>query len=73
MNTSRNGEASRYIPKESGAMKKLSKEDCLIIGYGLTLLGLGGIIMFGFNFISLGLFISAIIPTRWAYIKHNTW
>jgi len=54
-------------------MKKLTKEDCLIIGYGLTLLGLGGIIMFGFNFISLGLFISAIIPTRWAYIKHNTW
>jgi len=54
-------------------MRKLTKEDCLIIGYGLTLLGLGGIIMFGFNFISLGLAIASLIPFRWAYIKHMTW
>ena len=54
-------------------MRKLSKEDCLIIGYGLTLLGFAGTIMYGFNFISMGLFISAIIPARWAYIKDNTW
>ena len=54
-------------------MRKLTKEDCLIIGLGLTLLSLGGIIMAGFNFISLGLFISSLVPFRWAYIKHMTW
>ena len=54
-------------------MKHLTKKQCLIIGYGLTLLGFAGTIMYGFNFVSMGLFISAIIPTRWAYIKHMTW
>jgi hypothetical protein len=54
-------------------MRHLSKETCLIAGSGLTLLALGGIVMVGFNFISLGLFISSLAPFRWAYIKHMTW
>tara|TARA_R110002110_G_scaffold26503_2_gene97358 strand:+ start:2355 stop:2522 length:168 start_codon:yes stop_codon:yes gene_type:complete len=54
-------------------MKNFSKETCLIAGLALTLLALGGIVMAGFNFISLGLFISSLVPFRWAYIKHMTW
>ena len=54
-------------------MRYLSKEDCLIIGIGLTLLSFGGIVMLGFNFISLGLAITSVIPFGWAYIKHMTW
>ena len=58
---------------EEKIMQHLTKRDCLITGLGLTLLALGGIVMLGFNFISLGLAIASLLPFRWAYIKHMTW
>ena len=54
-------------------MDHLTKEQCLIAGSGLTLLALGGIVVAGFNFISLGLAIASLLPFRWAYIKHMPW
>ena len=54
-------------------MDHLTKEHCLIMGLGLTLLASGGIVVAGFNFISLGLAIASLLPFRWAYIKHMTW
>jgi hypothetical protein len=58
---------------EEKIMRHLTKHDCLIIGLGLTLLALGGIVMLGLNYISLGLAIASLLPFRWAYIKHMTW
>ena len=58
---------------EEKIMKHLTKEHCLIMGSGLTLLALGVIVLVGFNFISLGLAIASLLPFRWAYIKHMTW
>jgi hypothetical protein len=58
---------------EEKIMRHLTKENCLIIGSGLTLIAFGGIVVAGFNFISLGLVIASLLPFRWAYIKHMTW
>jgi hypothetical protein len=58
---------------EEKIMRHLTKHDCLIIGLGLTLLSFGGIVIFGFNLLSLGLSIGGAIAFRWAYIKHMTW
>ena len=58
---------------EEKIMKHLTKEQCLITGLCLTLLALSGIVMEGFNLLSLGLATVSLLPFRWAYIKHMTW
>ena len=54
-------------------MNSLTKDHCLVIGLVLTILSFFGIIMAGFNLVSLGLATASLIPFRWAYIKHMTW
>ena len=51
----------------------MTKKNCLLTGFVLTILSFAGIVMAGFNFISLGLVIASFLPFRWAYIKHMTW
>ena len=58
---------------EEKIMQHLTKHDCLIMGFGLTLIAFGGIVVAGLNFMSLGLVIASLLPFRWAYIKHMTW